>query len=71
VELAKRLAASDQVRTCVAEKWFEFALGRASGSSDACSVEAAKQAMSKSGGDLRELVLALVTSDSFVLARKP
>jgi hypothetical protein len=71
VELAKRLAASDQVHTCVAEKWFEFALGRAASSSDACSVEAAKQAMSHAGGDLRELVLALVTSDSFVLARKP
>jgi hypothetical protein len=71
VDLAKRLAASDQVRTCVAQKWFEFALGRAPAAADACSVEAAKKSMNDAGGDLRELVLALVTSDSFVLARKP
>jgi hypothetical protein len=59
------------VRDCVAQKWFEFALGRAPSSADACSVEAAKRAMTSAGDDLRELVLALVTTDSFVIARKP
>jgi hypothetical protein len=71
VDLARRLAKSEQVRTCIAQKWFEFALGRAPAAADACSVQAAKQAMDAAGGDLRELVLALVTTDSFVLARKP
>jgi hypothetical protein len=71
VDLARRLASSDQVKACVAQKWFEFALGRAPASADACSVESAKKAMNDAGGDLRELVLALVGSDSFVLARSP
>jgi hypothetical protein len=71
VDLARRLAGSEQVRNCITEKWFEFALGRAPAEADACSVRAAKQAMDAAGGDLRELVLALVTSDSFILARQP
>jgi hypothetical protein len=71
VDLARRLASSEQVKACVAEKWFEFAVGRAPSAADACSLQAARQAMDAAGGDLRELVLALVTSDSFILARKP
>jgi hypothetical protein len=71
VELAKRLGQSKQVAACVSEKWFEFAFGRAPAEADACSVQATQKALAATGGDLRELLLALVTTDAFLLQRQP
>jgi hypothetical protein len=65
VELAQRLAQSEQVRTCVAEQWFGFAFGRPPAEADACSFDTMAVAFAESDHDIRELLLALVMTDAF------
>jgi hypothetical protein len=64
-ELAQMLAESEQVRTCVAEQWFGFAFGRLPAEEDDCSMDTMAQAFAESDHDIRELLLAIVTTDSF------
>jgi len=64
-ELATKLAASDQVRDCVATQWFRFAAGRGEGDADACSLGTLQEAFAASGGDLTELVVATTQTDAF------
>jgi hypothetical protein len=64
-ELATKLAASDQVRDCVATQWFRFAGGRSEGDADACSLGTLQEAFAASGGDLTELVVATTQTDAF------
>ncbi|MEM9453176.1 MAG: DUF1592 domain-containing protein [Myxococcota bacterium] len=64
LELSQRLAGSDQVRRCFATRWFEEALGGAVGELDGCAHDRIVEAFT-AGGDLRELVSAIVLSDSF------
>lgn len=65
IELIDRLATSPQVGRCVATWWFRFALGRYETGADADSIDAAFAAMTAHGGDLHELFVALVSTDSF------
>lgn len=65
VELAGMLADSDLVRQCVGRQWFRFALGRMESNADECSRRDIQQAFEDSGGDVRELMLAIATSDTF------
>jgi hypothetical protein len=65
IALSKALAASSDVRQCVARQWFRYALGRLETDADACSLAQIDAAFAASGYNLRELLLALVTSDSF------
>jgi hypothetical protein len=65
VELAERLASSEQVRTCLAEQWFAFGFGRAPGDDDACSFDTMYEAFEGSDHDIRALLLSMVTTDSF------
>jgi hypothetical protein len=64
VELAARLAGSEQVRECVARHWFRFAVKRGE-VDDMDSVNAAKYAFSQSGYDIRELMVAIALTDGF------
>ena len=66
-ELSGRLAASEQVRDCLARQWFTFAFGRSGDTADACAFQAAYDAYSQSGYDVKQLLLAFVTSDAFRL----
>ncbi len=66
-ELSRRLAASEQVRDCLARHWFTFAFGRGADTADACAFQGAYDAYLARGYDLRELLLAFVTSDAFRL----
>jgi hypothetical protein len=71
VELASKLSASKQVRGCVATQWFRFAQGRREDvKADACSVNALTAAFEKSGGDLKELLVAMTQTDAFLLRSK-
>jgi hypothetical protein len=70
VELAHVLAESPAVRRCTARQWFRFALGRAETPADTCSLERLDERFANSGFDIRELLLALVTSDAFRYARR-
>jgi len=63
-ELSRRLARSLQIEECAARQWFRFALGRLETDADHCSIEAAFKGL-QSSGDLKDLVVAIATSDAF------
>ena len=65
VELAKKLATSPEVRTCVQKQWFRFSLGRFEGPEDACTLQSLASDFSASDFDVKTLLLSLVTSDAF------
>jgi Protein of unknown function (DUF1592)/Protein of unknown function (DUF1588)/Protein of unknown function (DUF1595)/Protein of unknown function (DUF1587)/Protein of unknown function (DUF1585) len=64
VELSKKLAGSNNVRTCLASQWFRYALGRIEDAGDSASIMGAVDAFAPSG-DLRELIIATTKTDSF------
>jgi hypothetical protein len=65
VDLAKKLARSQEVSDCVATQWLRFALGRLEADADTCSVNAIQRAFDASGHDVRALLEAIVVSDAF------
>ncbi len=65
LELAGRLAASATFKHCLATQWMQFGLGRALAADDQCSAQQAVQALTASGNDLRELIVALTKTDAF------
>ncbi|HRI66551.1 MAG TPA: DUF1592 domain-containing protein [Polyangium sp.] len=67
VGLAERLSASKQVRRCLTTQWFRAALGRVERAEDKSSLDAFYQAFARAGFDVRELIVAIVTSDAFRL----
>ncbi len=71
VELSHILAGSEQVRTCVARQWFSFGLGRTPAEDDSCSYDAIGAAFAASDYDIHELLVTMVTTDSFRYRRLP
>jgi hypothetical protein len=71
VELAALLARSGQARDCVPTQWLRYALGREEEDEDTCSLVALRQAFEASGGDMRELMVALTQTDAFMSYRQP
>jgi Protein of unknown function (DUF1592)/Protein of unknown function (DUF1588)/Protein of unknown function (DUF1585)/Protein of unknown function (DUF1595)/Protein of unknown function (DUF1587) len=69
LELSRRLAGSEHVRVCVANKWLGYALGRGTVETDACAIEGLARALTDSGGNMRELLVAVVKSTAFRLSR--
>jgi hypothetical protein len=65
LELASRLAASQEVRDCVALQWFRYALGRDEGSADGASVAQIQKIFRESGYRVPALVAAIPVTDSF------
>jgi hypothetical protein len=65
LELSRMLAESEQVRTCVAQQWFTFGFGRQPAEDDSCSFDGLNETFAESDYDIRELLLAMVTTDSF------
>jgi hypothetical protein len=65
VELSEMLAESTTVSDCAASHWARYALGRTPADGDACLVARAQASMRATGGDLRELMIAIVTSPDF------
>jgi hypothetical protein len=68
VELAQRIAASEQAQTCFASHWLNFAYGRTlhEGDQDQCSTSHAQKAFQDSGYDVQALLLALTQTDAFL-----
>jgi hypothetical protein len=64
VALSERVAESAQARSCFSNRWFEQALGRAPDPLDQCSIEDVETRFRETG-NIRELLLAIVESDSF------
>jgi hypothetical protein len=65
VELTHQLAASKEVQDCMARQWFRYALRKKERAGDEPSVTWAQDVFRKSGGDLRELIVALTKTRSF------
>jgi hypothetical protein len=68
-DLARALAGSKAVRACVAQQAFQFVAGRDLTDADRCGVDAAAARFEASGGDLKDLFVQLLTSDTFRLRR--
>jgi hypothetical protein len=63
--LAGELAADPAVHDCVATQWFRYASRRAETTADSCALDQIKARFAESGQDLRELVIAVATSEAF------
>jgi hypothetical protein len=70
-QLVEKLAGSAQVRDCVATQWFRYGMGRFDGPGDGCSLQRLRQAFASSGGDLKEMLVAITQTDSFLLRPAP
>ncbi|RYZ08418.1 MAG: DUF1592 domain-containing protein [Myxococcales bacterium] len=64
IELSRLLAESPEVATCATERWFQVALKRSPAPLDACSIQEIRAKTSETRS-IRELLLALATSDAF------
>jgi hypothetical protein len=67
VELIRRLARSEHVEQVFVRHAFRFFLGRNETLGDAKTLQEAHAAYKQSGGSLKELIVSLVSSDSFLL----
>jgi hypothetical protein len=70
VELAQKVAGSTQVQACLTTEWFRYGFGREATSADACSTGLLAQSFAGSGGNVRELLLALTQTDAFLYLGK-
>jgi hypothetical protein len=64
-ELVARLAQSQTVADCLALQWFRYALAREEADEDACALQSVEQKFQQASGNLKELLIALTTSDAF------
>ncbi|MEW5741834.1 MAG: DUF1592 domain-containing protein [Myxococcota bacterium] len=64
-ELAARLSKSPRVHGCVSKEVYRYALGRHLTEADECTATRLADRFFKSGGDFRDLFLAIVESDAF------
>lgn len=65
LELAAKLAASQQTRDCLATQWYRYAMGRVESDVDTCSLQSMQRATAAANGDLKTMLLALVQTDAF------
>jgi len=65
-ELIARIGESARARDCLATNWYIYTFGRQVKPEDACSVAQLKARFESSGGDLKELLVALTQTDSFL-----
>lgn len=65
LELAQLLAADPGAQACFAKQWLRYAFKRPEADGDAFSLESALAAFNASGGDVRELLVALTMSPTF------
>jgi Protein of unknown function (DUF1592)/Protein of unknown function (DUF1588)/Protein of unknown function (DUF1595)/Protein of unknown function (DUF1585)/Protein of unknown function (DUF1587) len=65
IELGQKLASSVQVQRCVSAQWLAFALATTHEQLDECVVEPIVQHFASEGQYLRELLVAVATSDAF------
>jgi hypothetical protein len=65
VELAQRLANSEQVSNCMVNQWFRYSMGRMETTNDACSIQGIREAFTASGGNIREMLARIALSPAF------
>lgn len=64
-DLARKLAASQEVSDCVTKQMFRYGLGRAETPEDSCSLVYANSYTGMKGGSLKEQLVGLVRSNAF------
>ncbi len=69
VDLAHRLAESQDVADCYAEQWMRFAQRRAVDGDDECVLDTVRESFSESGHDIRKLIVAITATEAFRLRR--
>ena len=67
LELSGAMDASHLVHRCATQQWMRYALGRAPVDDELPLLEALASSFEKSGGDVRALLLGIVTSSTFRL----
>ncbi|MEM6993409.1 MAG: DUF1592 domain-containing protein [Myxococcota bacterium] len=65
VELAERLSATETFDKCVVDNWFRYAYGREQTAEDDCTMEVLRSTFEETDGDIRELLLTLISTDAF------
>jgi hypothetical protein len=65
VELMKAIAKSPEAADCMATQWLRYMLRRNEFSGDQASLQLAVAALGKSSNDMREMLVALITSRAF------
>ena len=65
VELAERLATSQQVQDCFATQWFRYVAARPLDAADACALQSVREQFDGTGGDVRSLLKSIVEHPSF------
>jgi hypothetical protein len=65
IELMPALATADEVRSCLATQWMRYLVRREETTGDMPSLQAVQKAFRDSSYDMRELVVAIVSSDAF------
>jgi hypothetical protein len=68
-ELAKKLAASSEVKECVARQWFRYAINRFEQPVDGCSMKSVLDSFDAAGQDLNSLPQAIVQTEAFLYRR--
>jgi hypothetical protein len=66
VELARWLAETSDTQDCFASHWVEFAYGRSLGQDSECTRAAVNVAFEQSGYNVKEMLLSLTQTDSFL-----
>lgn len=69
IELSQRLAGSARAHDCVVSQVYRYALGRGTGLDDLCSLADLRLQFAAASGDMRALLVAIVTSDAFRFRR--
>ncbi len=70
IELGRKLASANELRTCVGTKWFQYSLGRTQDtSSDACSLDVVQRRFSSGNYKLKDLLMATTQTDAFQFRR--
>lgn len=69
-ELANLLASSAEVRDCAPTQWMRYSMGRRETADDACSLSGLQKAFADSDGNLKELMIALTQTDTFLNYRQ-
>ncbi len=68
-ELAKKLAASSEVKECVTRQWFRYAMNRFEQPVDGCSMKSVVDSFDAAAQDLSSLPQAIVQTDAFLYRR--
>jgi hypothetical protein len=66
VELANKVAGSQDARDCFADKWLSFAYGRVLSDADACTQAQLETAFRDSNGNVKALLVAATQTDAFL-----